>query len=66
MPFVQRDGADKIVCAYANLQPGTAEESTAENAPEYLAFLADWRLVLHQMHLQGQYLVQCVCRSFHD
>lgn len=39
MQFIQRDGAGKIVCSYANPQPGIAEEEIAEDAPEYLAFL---------------------------
>lgn len=39
MLFIQRDGAGKIVCSYANPQPGIAEEGIAEDAPEYLAFL---------------------------
>ena len=38
MPFVERDGANKITGAYNRPQPGQAEEFIAENDPEVVAF----------------------------
>lgn len=40
MPHVQRDAQAKVCGAFANLQPGYAEELLTSNDPELIAFLA--------------------------
>lgn len=37
--YIQRDDNGQIVGAFANLQPGFAEESIADDAPELVKFL---------------------------